>query len=117
MSLLPSLLTPAQQTAIALQDGIEAMKRSILADLAFNVSTLEQSQDPQGTLDLLGAAASKPFAFFSAISTVAGQILTEAGDTDGLAQLLAIVARVPAHTVNEDGTVTLTPPAQTEVTE
>lgn len=113
MSILTQQLeTPEQRTARKLVTGIQSMKRAILAELRHNVSTLWDAPNPQGVLDVLGANAGSVFALNTALVTFLTGVLTDAGDTEGLAELAAITAKVKPSTVHEDGTVTIDVPEE-----
>jgi len=107
------LTTPVESTedrvARETIQNIQGTKTSIIGALRHSVSTLFDSQNPQGALDKLGPKASEVFALNEALTQFVVGLLTQAGDTKGLAEVQGIVARIPAHTINPDRTVTLTP--------
>lgn len=81
----------------------------ILGQLADGTERLFGSENPQAVLDALGPNAAKVFALNAAFAQMVAQLLASEGDTVRLARLQAILARIPAHTIHEDGTVTLDP--------
>lgn len=101
--------TTEQRTARTLVEGMQATKRVILREFGQNVATLWDSPNPQGALDILGAGGSEAFRRSEQMATFLNTILTESGDTAGLAELAAILAKVKPVTVHEDGTVTINP--------
>lgn len=81
----------------------------ILGQLADGTERLFGSENPQAVLDALGPNAAKVFALNAAFAQMVAQLLTQESDTVRLARLQAILARIPAHTIHEDGTVTIDP--------
>lgn len=81
----------------------------ILNQLSDAFSQLWDNPNPQGVLDAMGTKAGRLFQINTKFATVVGQLLAEEGDTSGLARFQAIIAKIPPHTVNPDGTVTITP--------
>lgn len=82
----------------------------ILGQLADGTGRIFSSQNPQAVLDALGTNAGKVFAINATFARMVAQLLTSEGDTVRLARLQAILSRIPAHTIHEDGTVTIDPP-------
>lgn len=80
---------------------------ALVAVLGFCSWLLWGSSNPQAVLDAMGGNAGKVFALNAAFSQVVAQLLTQEGDTARLARLQAILSRIPAHTIHEDGTVTI----------
>ncbi len=70
---------------------------------------LWSSPDPQAVLDALGTQAGPLFSINADFGQLVGAFLMAQGDTEGLARLSAIAARLRPHTVTPDGTVTLSP--------
>lgn len=81
----------------------------ILGQLSDGMERLWGAPDPQAVLDALGTKAGAVFALNSAFAQVVANLLTQEGDTARLARLQAILSRIPAHTIHEDGTVTIDP--------
>lgn len=106
--------TPAQQTARKLIESIQSTKRVLLGELRHNIQLLWGSPNPQGVLDELGPAAGQIFALSGAFAGFLQQIFTQANDTEGLAELQAILSAVKPHTVNPDGTVHIAPEPEQE---
>lgn len=88
----------------------------ILGQLQDGMDRLWGSPNPQAVLDAMGGNAGKVFALNAAFSQMVAQLLTQEGDTARLARLQGILARIPAHTVHEDGTVTIDPVPEPEPT-
>ena len=108
MSLLTQpIISPAQQTAINLANSIQSMKRAVLGELRHNVNLLFDSPDPQAVLDIFGSNAASLYALNEAFGQFIGTILTQAGDTEGLQELQAILSKVKPATINPDGSATI----------
>lgn len=103
--------TPEQKAARRGFEILEIVKSSNIAMLEQGLrETWGSGADPQGVCDAWGSAAAVYFASNAAFVTFLITQLTALGDTDGLARVQAALALVPAHTLNEDGTVTITSP-------
>lgn len=102
--------TPAQQAARETVQAIQAARTAQIGILRDGVSRLWDSPDPAGALIVLGPNAAEVVAIYQSLVTYLTTVLTAAGDTDGLAQVAAISAKVPPLTVHQDGTVTINPP-------
>jgi len=100
--------TPEQATARAVVQNIQQTKQVIIGQLRHSNEVIWKSPNPQGALDILGPRAGEVFALNTAIMQFCAQLLTQAGDAGGLAELERIAAMVPPHTINPDGTVTIT---------
>lgn len=81
----------------------------ILGQLNDGIGRIFGNENPQAVLDAMGSNAAKVFAINSAFSQMVAQLLTSENDTVRLARLQAILARIPAHTIHQDGTVTIDP--------
>ena len=101
--------TTAQRTARELLIAPRQTRDVLLNQLDDASLRLWSSSDPQAVLDALGPKAGQLFAINAAFGQLVGAFLTAQGDTEGLQRLAAIAARLRPHTVNQDGTVTLTP--------
>lgn len=106
--------TQAQATARQVLRTPAQTADVILGQLNDGVERIFSNQNPQAVLDALGTQAGKVFAINAAFSQMVAQLLTSEGDTVRLARLQAILARIPAHTVHEDGTVTIDPVPEPE---
>jgi hypothetical protein len=103
MSILnASLITPAQSNAQAILTNIQSLKTAISGVLADSLPRINQE-----TLDALGTNSASLFAELEALDAYATARLTANGDAAGLAELTALTSRIPAVTVNADGTVTI----------
>lgn len=101
--------TPAERTARELLIAPRQTRDVLLNQLDDASLRLWSSPDPQAVLAALGPKAGPLFAINSAFGQLVGAFLMAQGDTDGLQRLAAISARLRAHTVNPDGTITLAP--------
>ena len=103
MSILnSSILTPAETNAQQIVKNISFLKINILRTLSTNVALLNQD-----TLNVFGTEAGSLFAEVQALVAYATERLNANGDTEGLAKLNAIVAKIPTVTINQDGTATI----------
>ena len=101
--------TPAERTARELLIAPRQTRDVLLNQLDDASLRLWSSPNPQAVLDALGPKAGPLFAINAAFGQLVGAFLTAQGDTEGLQRLAAIAARIRPHTVNQDGTVTITP--------
>jgi hypothetical protein len=110
----PEPETPAQRQARIIVESVERSKAAILGELRHNFRLLWDSPDPQAVLDALGPRAGKLFGINSRLTQYILTELTLANDTAAIAEVNALLARIPSHTINEDGTVTLIEPEPEE---
>lgn len=101
--------TPEQSAAERVLAAPAQTRDVILNQLGDAFSQLWENPNPQGVLDAMGTKAGRLFQINTKFAMLIGQLLTEEGDTAGLARFQAILAKIPPHTVNPDGTVTITP--------
>ena len=101
--------TPAERTARELLAAPTQTRDVLLGQLDDASQRLWNSPDPTAVLAALGADAAALFRDNADFGTMVAQFLTLKNDTAGLARLQIIARRIPAHTVHEDGTVTLDP--------
>jgi len=101
--------TPAQATARQVLRTPGQTADVILGQLQDGMDRLWGAPDPQAVLDAMGTKAGKVFALNTAFAGMVAALLTQEGDTARLARLQGILSRIPAHTVHEDGTVTIDP--------
>lgn len=101
--------THAQQAARETVQAIQSARTAQIGILRDGVSRLWDSPDPAGALVVLDTNAAEVVAIYQSLVTYLTTVLTAAGDTDGLAQVAAIAAKVPPLTVHQDGTVTIDP--------
>ena len=124
-SILPahgqSLLTEppipaAQARAIRAASNAQGLRDSILGGLRHSITDLWSAdyEANVATAAALGSKAGELFALYENFTEAIRALLVACGDTASVAQLDALVALVPAHTVNPDGTVTITPPPAPE---
>ncbi len=106
----------AQARAIRASENAQGLRNSILGGLRHSITDLWSSdyEANVATAAALGTKAGELFALYDAFTTSIRALLVACGDTASVAQLDALVAQVPAHTVNLDGTVTITPPPAPE---
>lgn len=116
-----SLLTdppipPAQARALRAPLNAQGLRDSILGGLRHSITDLWSSdyEANVATAAALGNKGGELFALYENFTTSIRALLAASGDTASVAQLDALVALVPAHTVNPDGTVTITPPPAPE---
>lgn len=115
----PSILTDtgdteAQQTARQVLRAPAQTADVVLNQLNDGIERIFGNQNPQAILDAMGPKAAKVFALNGAFGQMVAQLLQSEGDTVRLARLQAILSRIPAHTIHEDGTVTLDPVPEPE---
>lgn len=103
------LETPSQQAAREVVQNVQGAKTSIIGILRHGVGQIADAQDKQAVLDALGTKGGEVVALYNSLTAWLTATLTVAGDTAGLAEVQAISSRMPALTVHEDGTATLTP--------
>jgi len=113
-----SLLTTPPETSeqIAARQVLAAPAQTrdvILGQLNDAFSRLWDHPNPQGVLDQIGTKGAALFAINTQFATVLQTLLTQEGDTEALAKFQAILAKIPPHTINQDGTVTINPPEPT----
>lgn len=101
--------TPAQRTARQVLAVPGKTADVILGQLNDGIDRIFSSENPQAVLEAMGTNAGKVFAINATFAQMVAQLLTQEGDTVRLARLQAIMARIPAHTIHEDGTVTIDP--------
>jgi hypothetical protein len=99
--------TADERQARLIIESVESSKSAILGELRHNFRLLWEYPNPQAVLDALGPRASKLFGINSRLTAYIATELTLAGDTATLAELQAMLERIPAHEINEDGTVTI----------
>jgi len=101
--------TPDERQARLIIESVESSKSAFLGELRHNFRLLWDYPNPQAVLDALGPRASKLFGINSRLTAYIATELTLANDTATLAELQALLAAIPAHTINEDGTVAILP--------
>jgi hypothetical protein len=112
----PEPETPAQRQARIIVESVERSKAAILGELRHNFRLLWDSPDPQAVLDAMGHRAGLLFGINSRLTAYVLNELTLAGDTQSVAEVQALLSRIPPFTINEDGTVTILPPEEPEST-
>jgi hypothetical protein len=111
MSILTlKLKTPEKEAAEKLIKGIQSTKRAVIGELRHNFNLLWDNPNPQGVLDELGANAAEVFQINSSFVQFVISMLMAAGDTESVAEIQRLVSKIPPHTINEDGTVTINYP-------
>jgi len=101
--------TQAQRTARELLIAPTQTRDVILNHLDDASQRLWSAPDPAAVLAALGTKAASVFAINQSFGELVAGFLTAQGDAAGLARLAAINGRIPAITINEDGTVTIDP--------
>lgn len=101
--------TPEQASAERVLAAPAQTRDVILGQLNDAFGQLWDNPNPQGVLDAMGTKAARLFLINAKFAAILGQLLTEEGDAAGLARFQAMLAKIPAHTINPDGTVTITP--------
>ena len=118
MSLLTEQpFTPAQSRALRAQGNVQGFRNTIIGGLRHCITDLWSSDDYGANVETataLGANGGELYALYGAFLTSIRELLVASGDTASVADLDALAARVPALTVNPDGTLTLTPPPEPE---
>jgi hypothetical protein len=112
-----SLLTDApipeaQARAIRAATNAQGLRDSVVGGLRHSINDLWSADYSANveTAAALGPRAGELFALYENFMGAIRALLLAAGDTGAVAELDALAARVPAHTLNADGTVTITPP-------
>ena len=116
-----SLLTdppipPAQARAIRAAENAQGLRNSIVGGLRHSITDL-WSADYQTNVDTSAALGNKGgqlYALYQAFFQSTRALLVASGDAVSVAELDALAAKVPALTVNQDGTLTITPPPAAE---
>jgi hypothetical protein len=104
----------ARESIVALQ-SIRSANLGMLRDAVGRAFPVDV--DAQEVVTLWGANAALIFGLFDGHAQYLSTVMTAAGDTEGLAELAAIIGPVPTaemRTVAEDGTVTIAPVAEGE---
>lgn len=98
--------TEAEESRDRLIQSVQQLVQSVVVQWRRSYSILWEGSDPAAVLELLGEDAAELFALNTALVTF---MLSElSGKRDDLAQEISdLVAAIPAHTVHQDGTVTL----------
>lgn len=105
-------LLPAQQRAIEAQRNVQGFRDSIIGGLRHSITAL-WSDDYATNVDTaaaLGSKGSELYQLYESFFTSVRALLVASGDTASVAELDTLAARVPALTVNNNGTITITPP-------
>jgi hypothetical protein len=116
-SLLTADPVPAPQArAIRAAENAQGLRNSILGGLRHSITDLWSSdyETNVATAAALGSNGAELYALYQAFFSSIRQLLVAAGDSASVAELDALAARVPALTVNQDGTLTITPPPEPE---
>ena len=109
--------TDAARRARETRQNIQDTRNVLLGQLRHNMATVWESPDPQAVFDELGPDGGQASALLSAISQFLGGVMTQAGDTAGLADLQRILAISRLYHVDEaTGFVTLRPEPTPEPT-
>jgi hypothetical protein len=118
-----SILTTPPETSAqrAARESITALQSIRSANLGMLRDAVGRAfpadVDPQDVVTLWGPHAALIFGLFDGHAQYLSTVMTAAGDTEGLAELAAIIAPVPVasrRTVNQDGTVTIAPEPEEE---
>ena len=123
VALAQSILTEPPETAAqrAARESIVALQSIRSANLGMLRDAVGRAfpadVDAQDVVSLWGPHAALIFGLFDGHAQYLSTVMTAAGDTEGLAELAAIIGPVPVaerRTVNEDGTVTIAPEPEEE---
>jgi hypothetical protein len=106
--------TPAERQARLIIESVESSKNAIIGEFRHNFRLLWDSPDPQAVLDSLGPRAGKLFGINSRLTAYVLTELTLANDTAAIAEVNALLARIPPFEIHEDDTVTILPPEEPE---
>ena len=104
--------TAYQKAARETVETVQGVRNYNLFALREGVSKTFGTDDHQAVMDGLGTNARAFVEVYERYIAWISQELTINNDTAGLADLAAIVARVPDYAKNEDGTVTITQPPE-----
>jgi len=113
MSLLTqNPLTPAQSRALRASSNAQGLRNAILGGLRHSITDLWSGDYTANveTAAALGANGAELYSLYQAFFASIRDLLSASGDSASVAELDALAARVPALTVNADGTLTITPP-------
>jgi len=104
----------AQARAIRAAENAQGLRNSILGGLRHSINDL-WSADYQTNVDTaaaLGTHGAELYQLYQAFFASIRALLVASGDTASVAELDALAAQVPLLTVNQDGTITITPPPE-----
>lgn len=103
--------TPSQRATRAFIESVNAAAESRVRhwQAAFRRLWSPAESTPAEILALLGTGAAQVFAMNAAEASDIVAQLTAYGQTDQAAQVTALLATIPSHTIHADGTVTLDP--------
>ena len=118
-----SLLTdppvpPAQARAIRAAENAQGLRNTIVGGLRHSITDL-WSADYQTNVETAAALGNKGgqlYALYQAFFSSVRALLVASGDAPSVSELDALAAKVPALTVNQDGSLTITPPPLPEPT-
>ena len=99
-------LTQAERKANRVLRSAKQSTDSLIQGVVSSLSLIWEDENPQDVLDALGTDAKELFELnTNTVAFLAGEL---AGKRDNeLAVIMGLVAKVQAHTVNGDGTVTI----------
>lgn len=105
----------AQARAIRASENAQGLRNSILGGLRHSITDLwsDDYAANVATAQALGPKAVELFTLYESFMAPIRALLVACGDTASVAELDALAAKVPAHTKNQDGTVTLIAPSPT----
>jgi hypothetical protein len=104
----------AQARAIRAAENAQGLRNSILGGLRHSITDLwsDDYAANVATAQALGAHGAELYQLYQAFFASTRALLVASNDTASVAELDALAARVPALTVNQDGTLTITPPPE-----
>ena len=99
-------LTQAEQKANRIKRSAKQSTDALIQGVVSSLSAIWEDENPQDVLDALGTDAQELFELnTNTVAFLAGE-LTGKRDNE-LGVIMGLVAKVQAHTVNEDGSVTI----------
>jgi len=116
-SILTEKPIPAEQArALRAVENAQGFRNSIIGGLRHSITDLWSSDHEANvaTAAALGARGAELSIIYEAFFSQTRALLVAAGDTNSVADLDSLASRVPPHTRNPDGTLTITPPPEPE---
>jgi hypothetical protein len=105
----------AQARAIRAAENAQGLRNSILGGLRHSITDLwsDDYAANVATAQALGSNGAELYQLYQAFFASTRALLVASNDTASVAEIDALAARIPALTVNQDGTLTITAPDPT----
>ena len=110
-------IPPAQARAIRASENAQGLRNSILGGLRHSITDLWSTDYAANveTAQALGSHGAELYQLYQAFFASTRALLVASGDAASVTELDALAAKIPALTVNHDGTLTITEPPPPEV--